>query len=164
MDENVQQTEPELKGIGGWLILVAIGLVLGAIIQAYTAIRLVFIFLGPSWNTLTNPDSMRYNYFWKPALIFEFICHIILLCYLVVLTVLFFSRSRSFPKLIIILYLFLPVYHFVDLMLADRIPFIVEHTREIQKGELAILKGVLACFIWIPYFCASRRVKNTFVE
>jgi hypothetical protein len=161
--------EPEiqefgLKGIGGWLILHAIGVTLGPILQAWLAVRLILIFSGNTWTRLTNPNSPAYNYFWKPSLIFEFLGHIFFLCFLIALLILFFSHSRLFPKLVILLFLLYFGFDFIDLWFCRHIPFIVQHSELIQKEETAVFCSALICLIWIPYFCVSERVKNTFVD
>jgi len=163
MTEEITE-QPEYKGIGGWLILHAIGLILGPLLQAWHAVHLIFIFTGNTWMKLTDPDSPTYNYYWKPSLIFEFIGHIFFLCYLIALLVLFFGHSRFFPKLIILFFLFYLAYAIIDLLLCRNIPFIVQHSGSMQKVELEVFRLVLICLIWIPYFCVSKRVKNTFVE
>jgi len=161
--ENLQ-TDIGPKGIGGWLIPHVIGLTIGPLLQAWYGIRLIFIFTGANWQHLTNPESPAYNFFWKPALIYEFVGHIFFLCYLIILAILFYSHSRLFPKLVIVLFVLYFFFYVVDLLLCQNIPFIVQHPLLMQKEEMAVFRSVLVCLIWIPYFCISRRVKNTFVE
>jgi Protein of unknown function (DUF2569) len=159
---GIQKSGP--IGIGGWLICHAIGLTLGPILQGWYAVRLILIFSGNAWTRLTNPDSPAYNFFWKPSLIYEFIGHVFFLCFLIALLILFFSHSRIFPKLVILLFLLYLSFDVGDLLLAQHIPFIVQHSEIIQKQELAVFRSMLICAIWIPYFCVSERVKNTFVD
>ena len=61
--------ESEPRGLGGWLILVAIGLVL----TAGRAFLLVFgtflpILTGGQWEILTAKGSQAYHPFWAPLL------------------------------------------------------------------------------------------------
>jgi hypothetical protein len=156
--------QPEYSGIGGWLILVAIGLVLSPLLQAWHAVHLLFMFSENTWAKLTDPSSPAYDHLWKPSLIFEFIGHLFFLCYLIALLVLFFGRSRLFPRLMILLYVCNLVYALVDICFCRHISYFIQHSELLEKGNVAVFRAVLVSLIWIPYFCVSKRVKNTFVE
>jgi len=152
------------KGIGGWLILHVIGLTLGPILHIVYGIRLIFIMTGSSWSRLTDPASVAYDSFWKPALVFEFVSHVIFSCYLITLAILFFKKSRLFPRLIIVLFLLYAVFSIGDFLLCRQIAFIAQNQRSMGHLELGIVRALLICIVWVPYFSVSKRVKNTFVE
>ena len=60
------------SGIGGWLILPAIGLVLTPILLLVTLTRDLLPALQPEvWNALTEPGSQAYHPMWATVIIFE---------------------------------------------------------------------------------------------
>lgn len=95
---DAQQTN-DLEGIGGWLILVAIGVVV-------TPLRILLIvggtysqvFSNGVWQSLNTPSSEYYNPLWEPILLGELVTNIALLLAGVYLAYLFFSKKAEFPK------------------------------------------------------------------
>jgi hypothetical protein len=158
-----QSTGTSLKGIGGWLILVTIGLVLTpfriAIILFTTYVP---IFTGETWSLLTTPGSAAYNWVWKPILLFELFGNLIFLLWAVVLLVLLFAHKRIFPMTMIAFYLANLLFVGLDFVIASGIPVVASQPDTGSVVEL--IKSILVCAVWIPYFLISERVKATFTE
>ena len=94
--QNFKREVPETRHekIGGWLILLAIGLVL-------TPLRtLVFlgknfypIFTTGAWSVLTTPGTKAYHPLWAPVLIFELVGNLVLIVFSVIVAVSFFRSA-----------------------------------------------------------------------
>jgi len=66
---EVQSDEWKYNSIGGWLIIVAIGLCLSPILQLLFIVReLLPIFTNGSWRVLTTPGSPAYHPLWGPLI------------------------------------------------------------------------------------------------
>ena len=145
-----------LVGIGGWLILVAIG-VIAAPILLLSSIRQFEGMLIQLKTTIGVPESYitlfeSMNFFNYLFLLASF-----------AMVYLFFYKKRNFPKMYIIysvlsiiigssfiiaMYSILPEYAFFTIW--DQL-----------KGTF--LTSLLSSIAWIMYMLTSRRVKNTFV-
>lgn len=151
------------SGIGGWLILVAIGLIMSPFaLLASLLLQYLPIYTSGTWQSLTAPSSEFYHPLWGPILIFETIATSIFLVLAVALLVLFFRKSRSFPKFFIILAIAHPIYILVGAWLAS---FVLQDDPQFgadTAGDLS--RAAIYAAIWVPYMVKSRRVNNTFVE
>lgn len=152
-----------LKGVGGWLILVTIGLVVTPI----RILVLVFstyapIFTGDAWSLLTTPGTAAYNPLWKPMLLFELFGNVVFFLWAIALLVLLFGHKRIFPKLMIAFYLGNLLFVGLDFLLASNIPAVASNDDASSVGEL--IRSIIVCLVWVPYFLQSERVKQTFTE
>ena len=164
--------QPAVSGIGGWLVLPIIGLVLTCL-ASIVYILIECIPLLRSWGVLTSPGSASYNPFFGPYIGFATFVHAFLFVVPIFLLTLIGKKKRVLPQIIIYFYaftLFVTLVDFVALatflnqVIADR-GFLAEAASYVQQGMVdVILQGVVLCGIWIPYFMYSKRVGNTFVE
>jgi hypothetical protein len=151
-----------LNGLGGWLILVGLRLILVPIQLG----ALFFRELGPysawRWHNLTDAAGMSYHPAWGPLLTFELLGRISTLILSLIAVVLFFQKRRIFP------------FWFIALLLSDAL-FVagyaigVQFLKSVMPGLTAklpfmVMAAGLSCSIWIPYALISRRVKATFVR
>jgi transglutaminase-like putative cysteine protease len=155
--------EPELTNtkdepIGGWLILLAIGLIITPLRITYTLMSVTDFYNHKTW--LAFWDKGQYG------LIFNMcvgqVHKIISVTFSLLLILLFFERRSSFPKLIVIFFglnvAVAVVDCFIELMhLGSR--------KEQQVNAFVGLLGslVIGC-IWMLYINASTRVRATFVK
>lgn len=153
-NENIEQAEVQqdiddkLKGIGGWLILPAIGLILGPIIGVIG----LFASLG------MYQDVARAGYGGVYAL--ELIVLFGLLGFMIYAAIKFFGKKKDAPKIMIFLYSVSLVASLVLLgveLSAGAEEFAVETGKQ-------LVRDIVAAAIWIPYFNVSKRVKATFVN
>lgn len=145
----------EKRGIAGWLLLPAIGLVLNPIVMIKTLID--------EWLLVTNTNlaSVEDSFpgfatFVQTSLV---ITHVWLIAMLYV-AVAFFRKSRHAPMLMI------------GLFAANGVLVVLEWSRAVSVlgsdqrlvGQLSpeIARAMLGAAIWIPYFLKSERVKRTF--
>lgn len=151
------------KGLGGWLILPAIGLFALPLKMGLSLITdFLPIFQKNYWAVLTTPGSGAYHHLWAPLIIFEIAGNIFLLLLDLVLIFLFFIKSTRFPALFISFMALNLVFMVGDLFFADLIPAVAAQRDFKSFKELAQL--FVGAIIWIPYFLISKRVKNTFVK
>jgi hypothetical protein len=155
----VRDEEP--RGLGGWLILVAIGLVITAVRTGYLVMRdFLPLVTGGGWTALTDPASEAYHPLWGPLLVFEFVGSSAIIAVAVIGLLFFFQRARAFPNVMIGLYLGGLGFVIADYLVSEMIPAVAdmgdtEALREIGRSATASL-------IWVPYMLRSRRVRNTF--
>lgn len=146
--EVKQDIDDKLKGIRGWLILPAIGLILSPIIGVIG----LFALLG------MYQDIVRLGYGGVYTL--ELIVLFGLLVFTIYAAIKFFGKKKDAPKIMIILYSVSLVASLVLLgveLLAGPEEFAVETGKQ-------LVRDIVAAAIWIPYFNVSKRVKATFVK
>ena len=153
----------EGKNIGGWLILLAIGLVftpIGIIVQLLSEEGYYDAY---TWSALWNTDGLS----GKPMVIviaLEMIINVALVIYSAILIILFFKKRTVVPKLMIVLYASMLILLILDTVAANLLAPDLYSAEENQEFLKDIVKGVFKCAIWIPYFLMSERVKETFVN
>lgn len=159
--ENNQNDQ--LKGISGWLILIAIGIVL-------TPVRLIFfvvteypeIIKSGAWEQLTTPGSPMYNPFFSPVLIFELIFNSLIILAWLYMAFLFFSKKLLFPKWYVSIAIVSFVFVLFDLLLAK----LIFPNQPVLNPDIIkeIIRSAMMLFVWSPYMILSKRVKATFVN
>jgi hypothetical protein len=153
-------TEP--VGIGGWLILVAIGVFVSPLrLLASTVNTLMPILKDGVWAALTTPGSDAYHPMWAPVIVYELLGNVTLLVAYVVLLVLFIKRSTEFPRLFIWIAALTFPFLVIDVWLVSLLP--LDEPALDPSTARGLLASVFALAIWVPYMLRSRRVKNTFV-
>ncbi len=157
-------SEQKVKGLGGWLILVGIGVVFGPIRLLVTVFpTYLAIFDDGTWEALTTVGSEAYHPLWGPFLVSEISFNLGMFAAGVCLLYLFFSKHFFFPKLYIavvavsIVSIPLDSWLLTSLILSEEPIFDPDTLAEFARA----LGGGL---VWIPYMLVSRRVRATFVE
>ncbi len=158
-----RQIDPRYSGIGGWLILVMLGL-LGTPVRVSFFIfnDLLPIFTDGTIQLLTTPGTEFYHPLWLPLLLFEVFSNAFFAVFAIVLLVYFFRRKKTLPRLIIIYFAANIAMLVADEIMCSFIPFIAAQSGAGSYTEL--VRSVISGVIWIPYFCNSVRVKSTFVK
>jgi hypothetical protein len=87
----------------------------------------------------------------------------VLFCFTLWLLVLFFKKSKKFPKLAIIWLLAIGVVQIIDFLLIQQIPSVASQPAGMDAIKY-MGRSIVGIIIWVPYFLRSQRVKNTFVE
>jgi hypothetical protein len=149
MENGKLSIKPKYKGIGGWLILIIIGLILTLI---YSTLNTLLIISSPKyWYYLIEPDYVL----WIISLV-EIIIRVIVP---IILLVLMFIKSRLFPKAMIIWLISEAVLGLINIVFQ-----LIVYTN--PAGYTLIRVGILivSAAIWVPYFLVSKRVKATFLN
>ena len=150
------------KGLGGWLILIGLGVAL-APIRLLTTLTTVYkpLFDDGTWQLLTTAGSEDYIPHFGTLLIAEITFNSLMLLASIYLVYLFFTKHYLFPRVFIGLALATLVFIPLDAWCVTRLfpeqPMFDQQT----TGEL--VKTIITAVIWIPYMLVSKRVKATFV-
>lgn len=153
----------EPRGLGGWLILPAIGLCITPVrMLMVLAADFLPIFREGYWEILTTPGSAAYHYLYAPLIIYEIAANLAFALFAVVLLFLFFRKSHRFPPLCIAYYAANVLFVVSDWVLGGCIPDLAAQPDPGAMQEL--VRSVVGAGIWIPYMLRSQRVKNTFVK
>lgn len=153
----------DVKGLGGWLVLVGFGLVVTSI-QISVSMFTVYkpIFEDGTWEALTTVGTDAYHPLWAQVLIGEITFNVLILAASIYLIYLFFSKHYLFPRgyiaLVAVLLAFIPVDAWmVAKIFPDEPMFDPDTTKE-------FLRSLVMAAVWIPYMLFSKRVEATFVE
>lgn len=148
------------KGLGGWLILPMIGLVLSPLRMGYQFITdLLPVFDPAVWSKLTDTTLPGYRPMLAPLIVFESVANVAMFAFTLAVMWFFFHKSRRTPRLFIVWLALLALTQIVDSALASSAGLPIDNA-----SMHDIIRSVAAAAIWIPYFLVSKRVRNTFVE
>jgi hypothetical protein len=151
------------SGVGGWLILVVLGLIFSSLRTTYVLLTTYWpVFRDRKWQMLTTPESPAYHHLWGPLIAYETIGSLIGLVLALTTLVMLLRKSKNTPSFAIGWFAYAAVFGVVDYFFADLIPYVAQHPDPDGIKELA--RGLVAAAIWIPYFLVSKRVKATFVK
>ncbi|HIW34592.1 MAG TPA: DUF2569 domain-containing protein [Candidatus Paenibacillus intestinavium] len=162
-ENNINYSALGLAGLGGWLILVQIGLYITIISLLVQLVQYSLPSLDPGvWLQLTSKDSEIFHPLWSTIIIFEVVWNVSLLIFCCFSLINLYLKKSIFPKLMIILYGSSLLVGIVDAALLAQIPLV----QELEDGSTItdIIRSAITCAIWIPYFIKSQRVANTFVK
>lgn len=149
------------KGLGGWLILVGIGVSLGPLPMLLTLLKSAPTYTASSWARLTTPSASSYHVLWAPTLLFELVSNLTLIVFSALLISLFFRRRRLFPAVFVIFIVARVIIDLIDAFLANAIPAVKDRAPvDWSSHSRALTTGI----VWVTYMFRSRRVQNTFVN
>ena len=155
------QTADGPRGIGGWLLLPAIGLLL---FPGFVLFDLVVqqwpVFDEGMWPMLTTPGAPLYHPLWAPLIAGGIAYDLAILVFNGVVLFLLFGKSPRFPIAFIVFAAVNVLFFLLTGVLVWQIPVVAERGGEALIRE--VVPPVVAAAIWIPYMVLSRRVRNTF--
>ncbi|MCP4162675.1 MAG: DUF2569 domain-containing protein [Deltaproteobacteria bacterium] len=158
-DENEIKICEEPK-ISGLLILPLIGLFISPVYTIYFVIKDILPVFEPNiWNRLTSVDSELYNIFWTPTIYFELVGNLLIATFTILIIVKYLKKRKNTPRFMIILYTANFLFILFDYIICN---FLLE--LEQVNLNMDIIRSLLICFIWIPYFILSKKVKSTFIK
>lgn len=160
LDEDHNPKGP--VGLRGWLILVGFQVVFAPFSVLFVLIMAYLpLFIDGTWESLTTPGTEQFHPFWGPLLVFEIVGNLAFFVASIVLAVLFFRKSRWFPKVYIALMLLNIANTLVDVWLAS---FVLPNEPMFDPDTMKTLtRSIFGLAIWGSYMLHSKRVKNTFV-
>ncbi|MEQ5127846.1 DUF2569 family protein [Providencia sp. wls1943] len=151
--------KPELNGIGGWLILPLLGVIFSALFMPFRLWHHNQEVIE-YWSELTSPGSDYFIPLFKEVIYFETVGNAIIYGTVLYLCYLFFTKK----KLIIKVYAFFQIFSLAvmvfDLVLANQLLDLEIDSNDIRE----LIRGLFGCFVWVPYFFVSVRVRNTFIN
>ncbi|MFN8240139.1 MAG: DUF3857 domain-containing protein [Bacteroidales bacterium] len=158
---NVPTNLQTNRELGGWLVLVAIGLFI-------TTIRVIvdFFFTGnyfdhKTWALVLDQGNGK-GFAFAILIIMEFIYNSLLLVYLVFTLILFFKRRNCVPRLMVTLYVATMVLTGLDTMAAFTLMPDLYDDAQKQKAVYEMIRVVAVAMVWGTYFLLSQRVRETF--
>ncbi|WP_129692139.1 DUF2569 family protein [Gottfriedia acidiceleris] len=155
MENKGLSNKPKYKGIGGWLILIMIGLIIRFIYSTlYTLVILTYT-LPKYWSYLIKPDYTL----WATGFIIASVDSILLVIVPIILLVLMFKKSRLFPKVMIIWLISEAV---LGLLITVFEISIYSNITGYDLFRYSI--PIISAVILVPYFHVSKRVKATFLN
>jgi hypothetical protein len=155
--------ELQSQGIGGWLILVGIGIVLSPFTMFTQTIAFIkSVYTSGTWEAMTAQGSADYHPMWAPILVTETGFNVIQCALWSYMVYLFFAKKKTFPKWYIWAQASLFVFLIADALAIYLIrPDLPVFTPEASK-ELG--RSLVAVCVWVPYMLVSRRVAATFTR
>lgn len=159
--DNVPKAyDKRLDGLGGWLILLAIFLIISPLYITLFVISTLSDIV-PLWAPLTNPSSPYFISGIAPLIVAEIIGNFIFVALFIYGLFLFFTKNRKFPKLLIFILIANLIFLLIDDFLANMIMKDYIDTDEPESLRDIYISGI-RCVIWIPYLLNSKRVFSTF--
>ncbi len=156
------QSNDRLQGLGGWMILVGIGLVISPLRIGAIEFTILGLFLDGTWSAISSSSSEFYNPILALMMPLEFIMNLAFIFGFIFLMYLYFAKSSIFPHWFIAIYTANLIFIFADAFLVhlaapDQPMFDPDTAKE-------FLRSFVACVVWIPYMLKSKRVEATFVN
>ena len=157
------ETQTELKGLRGWLILVGFGVVVSpfGILATFNS-NFLPIFYDGTWEAMSTVGSEAYSPLLMSIIIVEIVYNLAMFAIYFYLIYLFFVKHYLFPTFYIAIVAITLIFILLDawlvsLILHDVSMFDPDTTKDFSRA-------FITCIIWIPYMLVSKRVKATFVE
>lgn len=160
-DENEPVKESKGKvdaGLGGWLALVGLGLIINPFFYGYQTLSYFPLFN----QTYDIPGYLT-------LLQFEFLIMFASFALSVYLLILYFKKKIKFPKYYILFLIGSAIWVVIDhIFLASLSPQTAQEQKAISdalsQNSGTIGRSILAAIIWVSYMKKSKRVKATFIN
>jgi hypothetical protein len=142
------EPKPQYVGIRGWLILPAIGLIIGSIISVISLII--------SFTMFSEVSNAGYGGLYS----LEILVEVGLSVFIVYTAVRFFGKKSNAPSIFI--------KFMIASIVASGVLLLIELSAgaqvfAIESGK-TLVRSIVGAAIWIPYFRKSKRVNATFVN
>ena len=156
-------SDTRYKGLGGWLILVGIGVVITPVIIAWEFLSVYLpLFRDGIFGQIASRASEFYNPWLAGLLVFEIAFNAVLFVLSLQLIRLYFGTHYRFPALYITLQLaFLISIPVFAILAAWTLPGIEVFDAETTS---TLVRTLIPSAIWITYMLVSKRVRQTFVN
>jgi len=163
----VAENSIHLEGVGGWLILLAFGIVAG-LIRMIIGFDEDYSFYTDSILSTINSEQFSTVFgggdvatlFW--LLVYEFIGSAVFLLLWMYMTFLFFSKKERFSSLFINLNLWFLLFNLIDVYVGSTLVILQDSFGNEVYRNLA--GQAFSIIIWVWYIKKSERVKNTFIN
>jgi hypothetical protein len=159
--EAAKPYDEKYDGLRGWLILVALGIVVTPMLQfKHLVVSIRSLFFDGTWQIMTTPGTQAYEPYWAPILLTEVGFSLVSALASAVMIYLFFKKKSSFPKWFIWTRVAMLVYLLADttivhLLRPDLSVLDPETSKDFGRAAFAVC-------VWVPYMIFSKRVQSTF--
>lgn len=157
--------------IGGWLIVVGIGLFLSVISYTSYIYNAIKLFRNGVVTRLSDSTSEMFVPHYKMFLTFELVCQILLFLLILWVLNLFFAKDRRFPKFYILMLIFALLFKISDVLVMKHLLLIIQNKiliesfKNVLHSQVLYLIGMfIGSILWIWYMKVSKRVQCTFVN
>lgn len=161
--EILKEDDSNLKGVGGWLIIVILGL-----------IQTLFVVGGSFYTSVTNFTDGSVEA-WSSiqglagAVAFDVVISAFLSVSVIYLLYLMRGKSKKFPGLYIKFLVALNIYAFLGMVILSNLGYPNLETQALFLGEeedtiMSFITTLTVSLIWGAYMLKSRRVKLTFTK
>jgi len=154
--ENQENKLKNEAGIGGWLIIVLIGLIVTPIRLSITLVR-DFVPLLNSMSTLDAYPKLQ------TVVYIETASNLIFVILAIVLLFMMFNKDKRFPKLMIIVNVSNLIFVLADATYASQLQVLYQVFDFVDSSK-EIIRAIVGTAIWVPYMLVSKRVKLTFIK
>ena len=141
----------EFRKIRGWLIVPAISLVLSVLINLLSIAAMLRLLIEHHSGMSGTVNAV---------MLFELLAFIGMFLFSLYVAGLFFRKKRTLPRSYILFLLIGLAYVTVDMLLGHY----YLHVPINYEALKPVVRNLVSCAIWIPYFLVSVRVKRTFVK
>lgn len=155
-DPKLSDKPPYQQDIGGWLVVVLLGLYFTPFIVVTTLFKNKFLAIN-IWDRLFTLNSEIFDPVQSLIILFEIAGNIGFLVFSILLLVLFHKKRTSVPKLMIVYFLGKFSFIFIDKAISENVTII-------ENNNVSFLISFIGTAIWVPYFLKSERVKRTFTK
>jgi hypothetical protein len=165
ISENLSEEETtKLKGLNGWLSVVALGIFVALGYQLYGIYTDMDLFSSGAATNLNN-----YIDGYSAALGFELILDIIFALGIIYLIYLFFKKNKRFPRYYIIFLIASVIYLLADYGILSSFSIsnfeVKQEIDKILSSQVTnLVRAFVSSIIWGLYMTKSKRVKATFIE
>lgn len=149
-----------LKGIGGWLILLLVGMIFAIIYSALFLINLIQTDLNLIQKAFITYITGAYHPAYGAWLLYEVILNIVVIIFILCLLILMLKKSRFFPIITIVYLIAVILLHVIDYILGFAILYNIGYTPSLT----GVIQSLIIAIVTIPYLLFSKRVKATFVN
>lgn len=156
------ETRIKAPSIGGWLMCVALGLLISPLIVSYTLIDTITALTRQGvWHALVTKGAETYNPVLAYLCVFEVVWNILLLFGTILTITLFLKKDRRFPAAYIVLLVLPIVVTMVELQILSNSSVGAQLLN--KDTGTSLLRSIITAVIWVTYILNSKRVDNTFI-
>jgi len=149
-------------GLGGWLIVLGLSLIVSGGAKLFTLVQNVSVISSPDWQLLITPGSPAYDPLWNPAVWTEIVLTVALLGLNAYVIFLYFSKRAIFPRVFTIFAVSNVVVMVISLLICMQIS---NFPADAKTGAIKfVFQSLTYLAIWGTYVQKSQRVKGTFVR
>ena len=154
---------PETMVIGGWLLLIGLGLIISPFKILYDEFKSPEYYNSNVWNALIPAHGSTKGIIFGAIMAIEQIFSVLVFVFTLLALVLYFKRRTIFPRLAVILYVSVFFYTLLDFLFVNGMDPSLFTEEEKSVFYKNIGRNFILVAIWVPYLIFSKRVKQTFV-